>query len=319
MTTKRIHESATISVDAATKALRVCLISEGEGSSAIFPRSFFVAENAQALAGSLSYPAHPVDITKPHLRDPLSAIGSIGETVTIEEHEGKMSFWGEYIPAKSKPQVAEYLQEFGHRLGLSIYGDTDGHNENGKWVAESLDANDPYRSVDLVIAAGRGGKFEKVAESLGLLPKASATAGEEEVTSMKTIDDVSAEIGVLSKAVEALVSTLEGKAKATLQVEADTAAVEKLAEARLADYDKAVGIISEAKLTESQAAEARGLALKGQDIAPFIDNAKKVLAEALVLAGAKPGEKVAEHLGGGESNTDDWNPSIAGFGQGRVS
>jgi hypothetical protein len=317
MTMKRIHEAGTIALDLATKAFRVCLITEGAGSSADFKREFFVQKNAEALAGSLSFPAHPMDLEKPEHRDPLSAIGQIGDTITIEEHDGKMGFWGEYIPAKSKPQIAEYLAEFGPKLGLSIYQDSDGHNDpaTGRWIAESLDASDAYKSVDLVVAAGRGGKFEKVAEALGLLPKASATAGEEEVSPME-IKEVNDSVVALAKVVEGLVSTLEGKAKADLQVEADTSAVNKAVEGRLGDYDKAVSLITEAKLTESQTASLRALALKGEDVAPHIEDAKKILAEAKALAADPDGTKkiVESHLGGGEDKTDS-GFAVPGFGK----
>ena len=320
--TKRIYESGTISLDKETAdGFPVTLITEGKGSSADFPREFFTQENADALAGSLSFSAHPVDLEKPYQRDPLSAIATIGDRVLVTENAstGLMEMRGRYHVAKSKPQIAEYLAEFGPKLGLSIYADSDGHTDTvtGRWVAESLDGTDPYKSVDLVVAAGRGGKFERVAESLGLLPKASATAGEEEVTHMEK--DIEVRFDGLTKAIENLVSTLEGKAKAELQVEADTSAVNRAVESRLSDYDKAVSLITEAKLTESQTAAARAIALRGEDVAPFIEDAKKVLAEAKALSTGTPEEgngKIAEnHLGGGDGKNENWDPSVSGFGK----
>jgi hypothetical protein len=320
--TKRIHESGTIVLDKATNSFRVCLITEGSGSSADYPREFFTPENASRLAGSLSYPNHPADIERPEYRDPLSAIASIGDTVTIEEHDGKMGFWGEYIPAKSKPQIAEYLNEYATKLALSVYSDSDGHTDpsTGKYVAESLAPNDPYRSVDLVVAAGRGGKFDRqVAESLRRITETSATAGEEEVTHMEIkelAESLDKKFDGLTKIVESLVTTLEGKAKADLQVQADEAAVKKTVESRLGDYDKAVGLISEAKLTESQSASLRALALAGVDIAPHIEQAKKVLAEAQAMASDEgSGHKIAENHLGGNDKSGGWDPSVPGFGK----
>lgn len=314
--TKRIHEAGTISIDAKTQKFRVCLITEGEGSSATFPRSFFVAENAQALAGSLSFPGHPADIERPDARNPLSAIGSIGDVVTIEEVEGKMGFWADYIPAASKPEVGAYLAEYADKLGLSIYADSDGHAdpETGRWVAESISPNDPYKSVDLVVAAGRGGKFERVAEGLRRIQEASATAGEkkENLMEIKDVEKVVADaLSPLTKVVEGLVSALEGKAKADLQVEADADAVAKAVEGRLGDYDKAVGLISEAKLTESQSASLRELAKTGVDITPHVETAKKVLAEA--RAGLN-GNTDDAHLGDGGSG-GTVKLAVAGFGK----
>lgn len=132
--------------------------------------------------------------------------------------------------------------------------------------------------------------------------------------------DIEARFDGLGKAIEGLVSTLTGKAKAELQVEADETAVKKAVESRLGDYDKAVGLITEAKLTESQSASLRALALAGVDIAPHIEHEKKVLAEALALAGSTDDTdstehgRVAEHLGGG-SNKDAFDVTIPGFGK----
>lgn len=325
--TKRIHEAASLRVDPTTKALRVCLISEGSGSSADFPRTFFTQENADRLARSLSFPGHPKDQDHPEWRDPLSAIARIGENVTIEidPDTNLAGFWSDYKVSKSRPDVQSYLEEYGEALGLSIFSDSEGHEDRatGKWVAESLTDHDPYRSVDLVVAAGRGGKFDRVAEALRKITEASATAGEkEEIMEIKELaEDFNLKFAALSKVVEGLAATLEGKAKADLQIEVDDAAVNKAVESRLADYDKAVTLISEAHLTESQAAELRALALKGEDITDRVESAKKILTEALALAGIDEAddEKVTRHLGESAritSKTDaEKSFAVAGFGE----
>ena len=318
MTTKRIHEAATIEVDATGTKFRVCLISEGKGSSATFVREFFSTENAEALAGALSFPGHPEDMWAPERRDPLSAIGHIAEAVTIEEHDGLMGFWSEYNVAKSRPDVGVYLKEYASKLGLSIFIDSSGYPDpvTGIWVATELDGSDPYRSVDLVVAAGARGKFERVAEALRRITEASATAEEKEVIMDK---DIEGRFDALSKVIETLVSTLNGKAAADLQVEADTSAVNKAVESRLTDYDKAVNLITEAKLTESQTASLRAMALKGDDVTAEVETAKQVLAEALASAEKTPKgdeRKIAEtHLGGGDKIVKSSGFAVAGFGK----
>lgn len=321
--TQRLHEAGTITHDPATGKYRVLLINEGKGSSAYYPREFFNESNASALAGSLSFPGHPKDLQRPEHRDPMTAIGYIGESVTIEEHDGQVGFWGEYNIAQSRPEVKAYLAEFADKLGLSVYADSEGHTDpsTGGYVAESISGSDPYRSVDLVIGAGRGGKFDRVAEGLRRITEASATAGEKEDNLMEIkelADDFNAKFTGLTKIVEGLVSTLEGKAQAALQIEADTSAVDKIVESRLADYDKAVALISDAKLTESQSASLRALALKGEDIAPHIETAKKVLSEARANTApdeSSNGGRLAEnHLGGGEPRASvDFD--VPGFGK----
>ena len=74
----------------------------------------------------------------------------------------------------------------------------------------------------------------------------------------------------------------------------DSTAVKTAVESRLSEYDKAVDLITEAKLTESQSQSLRALAKEGVEIAPHLESAKKVLAEARASDGASD-----QHLGGG--------------------
>lgn len=314
---QRIHES-TGGLSVKDGRYRVCIIRQGSGSSANFPETFFVAENAQKLAGALSFSNHPVDLERPDFRDPLAAIGYIGENLTIEEHDGVKEIWGEYIPANSRPDVQNFLAEFHSKIGLSVYGDSDGHRDSvsGKWIAESFAAHDPYRSVDLVVAPGAGGKFEnRIAESLRKINETSTPVEEKRELTME--EDVKTAFAGLSTQVGKLVEALEGKAKADLQADVDTEAVSKAVESRLADYDKAVSLISEAKLTKTQSDDLRARALKGEDIVPAIDFAKQVLAEA-----AKPAEdenskqKITEsHRPGASDTHTDTDFSVPGFGK----
>lgn len=323
--TKRLHEAGTITVEPSGE-FRVCLIREGKGSSASFTREFFTTANAEALAGSLSFPGHPENIWRPELRNPLSAIAEIGKNVTIEEHNGLMGLWGTYKVSEalppSCPDVSKYIQQYGDRLGLSIYIETDGYVDEvtGTFVATELNGNDPYKSVDLVVAAGAGGGFDRVAESLRRIAEASATAGgkEENLMEIKDVERVvEAAIAPLTKVVESLATALEGKAQVDAQAQVDAAAVEKAVEARLADYDKAVSLISEAKLTESQSEGLRELAKSGVDITTHVEAAKKVLAEAMAAAKSQDGQQrilVESHIGDGGSS-DKLDIDVPGFGR----
>lgn len=314
MTKCFFHEAGVLSLDAAGSKFRVRLINEGEGSSAIYPREFFTEANAQALAGSLSFAGHPDDLDQPEQRNPLAAIGYIGEAVTIETDEsGQVAFWGEYNVAKSKPEVMAYLTEFSDRLGLSIYAEGQGRRDpkTGKYIAESLNPDNPYRSVDLVVAAGRGGKFDRMVESLRRITEASALAEGKEVDLME-LKELGEQVSKLTVLVESLVTTLTTKAVAEAQVEADSAAVITAVESRLADYDKAVVLISEGKLTDSQSAELRARALKGEDIAPLVESAKKILAEAVAFVNKDENDSAA-HIGGGAVANIGFD--VAGFGK----
>lgn len=323
--TKKIIEAAKLLPNGG-KSFPVCLISEGESSRGRYPAAFFNEKNAAALSGVLSFPKHPEDYDRPDLRDPLTAVATIGPEVVVKRDPktGQLGLWGEYIVPKSKPHVAEHLEEFADRLALSVFAECDGYDDpvDGKFVYTDIDPTYPYRSVDLVIAGGRGGKFEKIAESLGFLPdKTSATAEEKEASNMeieKEIGELNKSVSGLTKIVEGLVTKLDGSAKADAQVEADAAAVEKIVESRFSEYDKAVGLIAEAGLTESQQASLRALAKTGEDVAPHIESAKKILAEAAALSQKlnedKDGKLIAEaHLGGGDKKTVAFG--VAGFGE----
>lgn len=336
--TQRIYEAATLTVDPSTKALRVCLISEGSGSSADYPASFFTQENADRLADSLSFPGHPMDLDHPEHRDPLSAVGSIGPKVVIEtDAAGKKSFWGDYIPSKSKQGVAEYLEEYGSRLGLSIYSESEGHEDRatGKWVAEALSPNDPYRSVDIVVAPGARGKFDvKVAEGLRRVIEAAAGKSpvvEEEINmEIKDVEKVVAEqlaaaLAPVTKVFEGLVERLDGKYKADIQAQADSDAVKTAVEAALANAEKVNGLLAEAKLTPLVEAEVREFA-KTEGVTIEAVTAK-ITAESAKLAEARKGfaedpasRVIAEsHRGSGDSTQGIGSAStgfdVPAFGQ----
>ena len=205
--------------------------------------------------------------------------------------------------------------------------DTDGYVDEvtGTYVATRLDASDPYKSVDLVVAAGAGGKFDRVAEALRRITESSATAAElkkENDMELKDVEEiVNKALAPLQKAVEGLVNAATGKAIEAEQVKVNDAAVEKIVESRFSDYDKANDLIIEAKLTESQTAEARAIARAGNDVVPYIEHAKKIVAEAqaLVNDGSDDGDSrkiVESHLGDRKQGSPVTTGfAVPGFGQ----
>jgi len=321
VTTKRaLCEAGRIVIDSATSKYRVCLISEGRGSSGFYGPEFFTQANADALAGALSFPGHPEREWRPDLRDPLSAIAYIGESVTVERdpETGLLGFWSDYKVADAKPEVKAYLVEFGAKLGLSIFIEGFGYESpvTGEWIVTELWADDPYKAVDLVVAAGRGGKISRALEAL------SPSSGSGNQTSVKVAEeredllmdeDVKAEFTALRAAIESLSNALSAKAQAEAQAEADEKAVQAAVEARLGDFDKAITLISESGLTESQVTELRAAALAGEDVAPRVEGAKRIVAEAKAIAEAS-GSTVA-HRGGGNTQDFDASALVPGFGK----
>jgi hypothetical protein len=287
--------------DTGASEYRVVLISEGLGSSGYYPPEFFNEENASALANALSFPGHPQDSWRPDLRDPLSAIGWIDNSVSVEtltedvmgEERSFKALVSKYHVAESRPDVATYLAEFGSRLGLSIFieGTGDWDSESGTFIVKSLDGSDPYKAVDLVVAAGRGGKFLQAEAALRRLAMESGAPGEkasapaEEVKEMKMtveekIDALSGAIESLTGKIDAFVAAESAKATADAQHQQEQTSVESRLEQFAADST----LINEAGLTESQKAEAMELAkssdVKSGDVQAFVEKAKKMLEEA---------------------------------------
>lgn len=326
MTSKRIAEAGTLTAED-DGSISVILIEEGPGNSADYVRDFFTQENADALADSLSFPRHPEDLSKPWHRPSTDAIGSIDKSVTLHESEdGKMQMKSRFHPAKSKPEIGPYIKEYGHKLGLSIYIDSDGEDDpiTGRYVPTILKAEDPYKSVDVVIAPGARGKFEKLSESLGLLPDTSAPAGgnnNKEIEMTKEIEDaVTAAVRPLAEAVGNLVTTLTSQkvaeATATAQATVDQEAVDAAVKARVDNLQKAEVAITAAKLGESASADLRNRALAGEDVTEAIAFAGKVLTEAKATPAG--GRTLAESYTGGNDGSGDLMFEVPGFGQVRA-
>lgn len=307
-------------------SFRICIVDEGPGSSADWPRDFFTRANADVLSGVISFPNHPKDYDKPEDRDPMSAIGRVGKTIDIEEHDGKIGFWSDYYPSK-KPGVAEHLEEFGDILGVSVFceGSTRLNPATGREEAVAFDPTDPYRSVDVVAVAGRGGKFKRMAEAHRRFAEDASAPAEEHKEETKMDKDIEDRF----KAVETMISTqfgdlakkLEGTTAPKveeLQAKVDQAAIDAAVDTRLTDYDKAVDLISGAQLTESQSSDLRARARKGEDITGAVDTAKKVLAEARAGRGGGAGE-IEPHFGGGTGGSSAEGLSFDVPGVGRVS
>lgn len=249
----------------------------------------------------------------------MTAIGRIGRVVDIEEHDGKLGFWSDYLPSK-RAGVAEHLEEFGDKLGVSVFceGETRKNPQTGRVEAVALDPTDPYCSVDVVVVAGRGGKFAKqLAESHSRFAEEASAPAEEKNEETHMEKDIEERFNALESkfttALSGLAEKLDGKAKADAQVEVDQAAVDAAVEERLGDYDKAVDLITEAKLTESQSSELRARARNGEDITGAVETAKKVLAEA--RQGRSDAADGEQHLGGSYGGSSALSFDVPGFGR----
>lgn len=169
MAKARIIEATKGKVESKGKGIfRLKIISEGQGSSGYYTRDLL--ENygpAVFNKGTLSYANHSTEAELSAGRDITKIVGKLHSDAVLEEDEdGKASLYVEY---KVRDEWIPFVEEFKESIGASIFvtgeaaeGEIDGVKT---LIVESLDADDPYKSVDLVAAAGRGGKVERMLEA----------------------------------------------------------------------------------------------------------------------------------------------------------
>lgn len=285
-----VQEAASLAKKSADGTYRVVLITEGEGSSGRYSAGL-IDRSEHVFEGAPSFLNHPIDPNKPHLR-PVESIA--GRFTNVEAEDGPQ---GRQLSADYKPrkEYAEFVEEFQDIVGLSIYCGADGEVlEDGRLDVHEFDANDPYRSVDIVVAAGRGGRFKRAEESLraiesslglpeGHKPGATAAPGEKESNMEKEVLEAVVKAALAEALAPVVAFVAEQKAAADAAVaeaEAKAAAAEQEKDAAIESYSAAVKAVSEAALFPSQKDEILTAAKAGEDIAPLLENAKKVVAEA---------------------------------------
>lgn len=314
-----VQEAATLAPKREDGSYPVVIITEGEGSSGRYSREL-LERSEHVFAGAASFLNHPIDPAKPHLRPVESIAGRMGAT-RLGEDKGKRAILSDFKPRK---EYAEFVEEFQDILALSIYCAADGEvMEDGRLDVREFDALDPYRSVDIVVAAGRGGRFAVAQESLRVIesslgipegnqPGVTSAPGSQKEGSMEIKELVSA-VEALTKSLEPVVTFVtEQKAAAEAAVTAAEAQAKAAADekdAAIESYSAAVKAVSEAELLPSQEADILAAAKAGKDIAPLVESAKKVLEEA--RNGAEGKRHVIESASGG-SNAYDYSLNLGG-------
>ena len=255
-------------------AFKVRIISEGKGSSGIYPAKL-LEDYFGAFDESLSFKNHPTGWDGPQGRDFTMISGEIlGSTWVDTDERGKVGVYGWYLP---DPEYADKIERYKDKLGLSIYIEGDGYfNEDGDFEVTSFNAMDPYKSVDIVIAAGRGGKMN--VESLREMyvgPTSKEGRNNRKETTMD-LETLATKLDALTTTVLALASDKEAEASESAQAKADEEAVAKAVES----YAAKVEAIAKAELPAVLAESLRKDALAGADVEVKITEAK-ALTEAL--------------------------------------
>lgn len=300
---KVLQESGTLKKGSTDGTYRVCIITEGTGSTGVYSREMLMREK-NAFEGALSFMNHPKDPDRPQDRQLESLAGRLEGPVDGEMHEGVFGLWSDFRPNTTDPKRAAFIAEYADALGVSVFiGASGEEDDEGRLVVESLDAGDPYKSVDVVIAAGRGGRFQRAAESLRILESQQAinppviSAGNKKEGHMDP--ETKEAFAALSKILEPVIAFVtESKAAdaAAKLAEADTSTVdEKVAAAVTAFGEKSALVDAEKDLSPSQVADIKAAALKGEDVAPLIEAAKKTATEfKTIFEGA--GRTISGHV-----------------------
>lgn len=281
-----IFEAATLVSESPREdgAWKVRIISEGQGSSGYYSRELLESFH-HVFNDVLSFKNHPTGWDGPEDRDFTMIAGEIlGETWTEDDERGMAAVYGWYLPDEEyRPKLERYKK----KLGVSIFamGEGEWDDRTGNFIVTEF-TEDPYTSVDVVIAAGARGKLLESARKVYAsrvenASAASAGVTEEEGLSEMAEKDVLDAIGKLTVAVEAL--TESGKKEAQATVDAD--ALQTAVEAGVKAYADATAAIDAAELLPSQEADLRDRAAKGEDITSAIESAKVIATEAREAAG----------------------------------
>lgn len=270
MSTRNLVEAAAlVTAPSEGDTWKVRLINEGRGSSGVYSAQL-LETYGHAFNNAVSFLNHPIG--GPETRNFTELVGRVvGATWTERGEDGTLGVYANWEP---DPDHKEKLSRYKENLGLSIYiSGTGSEDENGDFLVESLDAEDPFRSVDVVMAAGRGGRFE-LTESVKKMyesrrsesDKPTVTSAVDQEKEIMELEDLKAAIESLTAQVSALVAKENAAQAEAIQAEADVKAVDEA----LASYDAAVDAIEAAELPADAAKTLRAEARKGVDVAPLI-------------------------------------------------
>jgi len=285
MTTRNLLEAATLVSESAAEdgTWRVKVISEGKGSSGIYTAEL-LENHHHAFDEVLSFRNHPTGWDGPETRDFTMIAGEIkGETWVDTDDTGRKAIYANYLP---DPEYKEKIERYKNKLGLSIYIEGSGfENDNGEFVVDWFNPEDPYASLDVVIAPGARGKFlesaKRAYESLHRdSEEPSVTSAVEKENGIKMDEEIKAAFKSLTDLIAPLVAKETASQAEAAQAEADENAGKVAVEA----YDAAVTAIDAAELPEKVVESLRKQAKDGVDVTPLIEQAKEMktaLSESL--------------------------------------
>lgn len=293
MSKLELRESVTEAPKKRGNRWRVIVARPGQGSSGFYSEAVLRRDAEKIIApGGQMFINHGAD------RNPKDMVGIYPEG----------SFWDEDEKAVvSEVDVfshwKEFVEEVGPHCGASLYalGESD---EDGNVTAI---LEDRLNGADLVARPGLigSGLAEKLYESAVAHSEEKPTVTvAEEHKEIKMDQELKDALTGISNTLAALVADKKNEESAQAQVAAD----EAVAQARVESFAAAVKAVDEADLFESQRESILESAKAGEDVAPLIEAAKKVKAEAIAaLTEAAPQEPVGRILGESASKFGAWS------------
>ena len=260
-----------------------------QGSSGYYSEDVLREDGPAALpAGSKAFINHDPK------RDPRDMFGFYPEGASYEEGVGLVA------ELEVFPHYKELVEHIAPHAGLSIY--MMGEKDEDDNITRLL--FDRTNSVDLVSFAGLEGsgiteKLYESARAASSKPGATAAPGEMEIN--MEIKDLVIAVEALTKSLALVVDFIAEQRTAAdaavAEAEAKAATAEQEKDAAIESYSAAVKAVAEAKLLPSQESEILAAAKAGQDIAPLVESAKKVIEEAKSAVAEKVDGYVIESKG----------------------
>lgn len=248
---------------------RVIVARPGKGTSGTYSEELFRRDGHKIISkGGQAFINHDDS------RNPKDMIGIYPEG----------SFWSEEDKAvvselETFTHWTDFVNEVGPHCGMSLYalGEQD---ESGN-ITEIFE--DRLNGCDLVARPGLvgSGLAEKLYESAKAQDSEETTTTAVEERKDDNMDEkVMEALAAIQTALASLVSERKSESDKDAQHEADAKAVE----AAVAAYDAAVKAIDEAELLAPQVEALRARAIKGEEVAPLIEEAKAIRSAALEAA-----------------------------------
>jgi hypothetical protein len=305
MTSRRLYEAGKL-VEGKTAhgTWPIRIITEGKGSSGVYSRELLEAHK-DVFAGRAMFGNHPENPNEPWKRSPFEMKAQLGPNIEYKVVDGVAGLYGEAIV---DDEVDKFLEKFHNIVGVSIFASGDGREDadTGDWIVESFDGTDPYTSVDFVVAPGRGGGVERVAEAFRALEHGTAPADAGNGKEKRIMDEATKLYleALLKPVIDSMSKFQESLDSAVSLVESVKDAQPERVEAVDTAGELATSVAKES-LSEKAVARVLESVKAGQPVADAVAR-EKALREEFIAEEAERLIEGAGRFGGSGSQADDF-------------